>query len=71
MLFRSSRTASPLVGRETVNATLWMQRAAEYRIATTQAFGLATDRLASTVAAPGTAALVGLAGLITRRRRLT
>ena len=53
----ASRTASPLVGRETVNATLWMQRAAEYRIATTQAFGLATDRFASTIAAPGTAAL--------------
>ncbi|NBU25889.1 MAG: acid phosphatase, partial [Gammaproteobacteria bacterium] len=53
----TAQPASPLVGRETVNATLWMQRAAEYRIATTQAFGLATDRLASSIAAPGSAAL--------------
>ena len=27
-----SPSAPPVVGRETVNATLWMQRAAEYRI---------------------------------------
>ena len=47
----------PTVGRETVNATLWMQRAAEYRIATEQVFGLATERLASSIAAPGTAAV--------------
>lgn len=49
--------APPTVGRETVNATLWMQRAAEYRIVTEQVFGLATERLASSIAAPGTAAV--------------
>lgn len=49
--------AAPVIGRETINATLWMQRAAEYRIAVMQVFGLATERLATTIAAPGTAAL--------------
>lgn len=49
--------APPVVGRETVNATLWMQQAAEYGIATEQIFGLATERLATTIAAPGTAAV--------------
>ena len=48
---------SPVIGRETVNATLWMQRAAEYRIATEQVYGLAAERLATTIAAPGSAAL--------------
>lgn len=47
----------PVVGRETVNATLWMQQAAEYRILAEQVFGLATERLGSTIAAPGTAAV--------------
>jgi acid phosphatase len=50
-----SASAPPVVGRETVNATLWMQRAAEYRIAAEQVYGLATERLTTTIAAPGTA----------------
>ena len=45
----------PTIGRETVNATLWMQRAAEYRISTEQVYRLATERLATSIAAPGTA----------------
>lgn len=52
-----TQAAPPVVGRETVNATLWMQRAAEYRISAMQVFGLATERLAGSIAAPGTAAL--------------
>jgi acid phosphatase len=51
----SPSAAPPVVGRETVNATLWMQRAAEYRIAAEQVYGLATERLTTTIAAPGTA----------------
>jgi acid phosphatase len=50
-----SASAPPVVGRETVNATLWMRRAAEYRIAAEQVYGLATERLTTTIAAPGTA----------------
>jgi acid phosphatase len=50
-----SASAPPVVGRETVNATLWMQRASEYRIAAEQVYGLATERLTTTIAAPGTA----------------
>lgn len=50
-------TSLPTIGRETVNATLWMQRAAEYRIATEQVYRLATERLATSIAAPGTAAV--------------
>ncbi|MBU6379240.1 MAG: hypothetical protein KJS95_12010 [Gammaproteobacteria bacterium] len=46
-----------VVGREQVNATLWMQRAAEYRIAATQVYRLATERLAGSIATPGSAAL--------------
>jgi acid phosphatase len=52
-----SASAPPVVGRETVNATLWMQRASEYRIAAEQVYGLATERLTTTIAAPGTAAV--------------
>jgi acid phosphatase len=52
-----SASAPPVVGRETVNATLWMQRAAEYRIAAEQVYGLAIERLTTTIAAPGTAAV--------------
>jgi len=48
---------TPVIGREQVNATLWMQRAAEYRIAATQVYRLATERLGSTVTAPGSAAV--------------
>lgn len=47
----------PVVGREQVSATLWMQRAAEYTISTEQIYRLATERLTTTIAAPGTAAL--------------
>jgi len=47
----------PVVGREQVNATLWMQRAAEYEISALQVYRLATERLATTIAAPGSAAL--------------
>jgi len=59
LLFSSSFAAddTSIIGREQVNATLWMQRAAEYRIAATQIYRLATERLASTVAAPGSAAV--------------
>jgi hypothetical protein len=46
-----------VIGREQVNATLWMQRAAEYRIATRQVYRLATERLAGPIAAPGSAAV--------------
>ena len=52
-----SPAAPPVVGRETVNATLWMQRAAEYRISAEQVYGLAAERLTTTIAAPGTAAV--------------
>ena len=52
-----SPVAPPVVGRETVNATLWMQRAAEYRISAEQVYGLAAERLTTTIAAPGTAAV--------------
>ena len=47
----------PLVGREQVNATLWMQRAAEYEMSTLQVYRLATERLSTTIAAPGSAVL--------------
>ena len=47
----------PVIGREQVNATLWMQRAAEYEMSTMQVYRLATERLATTIAAPGSAAL--------------
>ncbi len=47
----------PVIGREQVNATLWMQRAAEYQISALQVYRLATERLATTIAAPGSAAL--------------
>lgn len=47
----------PLVGREQVNGTLWMQHATEYRVSAEQVYRLATERLGSAVAAPGTAAL--------------
>ncbi|MBM4232321.1 MAG: acid phosphatase, partial [Gammaproteobacteria bacterium] len=48
---------TPVIGREQVNATLWMQRATEYRIAATQVYRLATERLGRTLAAPGSAAI--------------
>lgn len=47
----------PVIGREQVSATLWMQRATEYTISTEQIYRLATERLSSTIAAPGTAVL--------------
>jgi acid phosphatase len=54
---RSAAASPPTIGRETVNATLWMQRAAEYRIAAEQVYRLATERLVTSIAAPGTAAV--------------
>src|SRR4051812_4362255 len=39
--------ADELTGRESLNATLWMQRAPEYRAITRQVYALATDRLAA------------------------
>ena len=53
----SDKIGAPVVGREQVNATLWMQRAAEFRIASEQVYRLATERLTTTIAAPGSAAL--------------
>jgi acid phosphatase len=53
----ASKPSVPVIGREQVSATLWMQRAAEYRIASEQVYRLATERLATTIAAPGTAAI--------------
>lgn len=47
----------PVVGREQVSGTLWMQRATEYRVSAEQVYRLATERLGSTIAAPGAAAL--------------
>jgi len=47
----------PIIGREQVNATLWMQKAAEYEISALQIYRLATERLATTLAAPGSAAV--------------
>lgn len=49
--------AVPIVGREQVNATLWMQRATEYRLTALQVYRLATERLDSTIAAAGSAAV--------------
>jgi len=48
-------SADDLTGRELVNATLWMQRAPEYRAITEQVYRQATEKLA--VPAPGSAAL--------------
>jgi 5'-nucleotidase (lipoprotein e(P4) family) len=47
--------AEDWTGRETLNATLWMQRAPEYRVASQQVYRQATERIA--VPAPGSAAL--------------
>jgi acid phosphatase len=47
----------PIIGREQINGTLWVQRAAEYGISTEQVYRLATERLTTTIAAPGSAAL--------------
>ena len=49
--------ARPATAREQMNSTLWMQRAAEYRLAATQVWRLAGEKLASSLSAPGTAAL--------------
>jgi acid phosphatase len=42
-------------GRETLNATLWMQRAPEYRAISEQVYRLATQKIAAP--APGSAAV--------------
>lgn len=47
----------PVTAREQLSATLWMQRAEEYRIATEAVYRQATARLAALVAEPGSAAL--------------
>lgn len=48
---------TPTIAREQVSATLWMQRAEEYRIATESVFRLATERLPVLVSEPGSAAI--------------
>ncbi|MEY4848456.1 MAG: hypothetical protein RLZZ36_1569, partial [Pseudomonadota bacterium] len=48
--------ASPVTAREQLNATLWLQRATEYELSTLQVYRLATERLPTVIAAPGTAA---------------
>lgn len=50
-------SAPPTIAREQVLATLWMQRAEEYRIATESVFRLATERLPALVSEPGSAAV--------------
>ena len=47
----------PTIAREQVSATLWMQRAEEYRIASESVFRLATERLPALVREPGSAAI--------------
>ena len=50
----TAASADDLTGRELVSATLWMQRAPEYRAITEQVYRLATEKLAAP--APGSAA---------------
>jgi acid phosphatase len=45
-----------VTAREQLNATLWLQRATEYELSTLQVYRLATERLPTVMAAPGTAA---------------
>lgn len=47
----------PTIAREQVSATLWIQHAEEYRIATESVFRLATERLPALVSEPGSAAI--------------
>jgi len=47
--------ADDQAGRETLNATLWMQRAPEYRAIAEQVYRLATQKIAAP--APGSAAV--------------
>jgi len=47
----------PTIAREQVSATLWIQRAEEYRIATESVFRLAIERLPAMVSDPGSAAI--------------
>jgi len=54
-LFTGVANAEDPVGREQLNATLWMQRAPEYRAAVQQVYRLATEKIAAP--APGSAAL--------------
>ncbi|MGA1424596.1 MAG: 5'-nucleotidase, lipoprotein e(P4) family [Steroidobacteraceae bacterium] len=49
--------ALPTIAREQVSATLWIQRAEEYRIATESVFRLATERLPALASEPGSAAV--------------
>ena len=43
----TAASADELTGRELLGATLWMQRAPEYRASTRQVYALATERLAA------------------------
>lgn len=52
-----SAATPPTIAREQVLATLWLQHAEEYRIATESVFRLATERLPAFVSEPGSAAL--------------
>ena len=54
-LMACAASADEQAGRETLNATLWMQRAPEYRVVSRQVYRLATERIAAP--APGSAAL--------------
>jgi acid phosphatase len=54
-LLSCSANAEDSIGREQLNATLWMQRAPEYRAAVEQVYRLATEKIAAP--APGSAAL--------------
>src|SRR5690349_7610170 len=55
MLTACAAQADDQAGRETLNATLWMQRAPEYRAITEQIYRLATQKIA--VPASGSAAV--------------
>lgn len=56
-----SAAERPLAAREQMNATLWMQRAAEYQLIAQQTWWMAREKLATTLVAPGTAALEQIA----------
>ena len=51
----------PIIGREQVSGTLWMQHAAEYGLVTEQVYGLATAQLGKSMKAVGTAAVEQMA----------
>lgn len=51
----------PVAAREQLNATLWVQRAAEYGLLAGQVWRAASEKLTTALVAPGTAALEQLA----------